>query len=308
MERADKGVNRRDESMQAAVGASPGAWYAAIMPKSRALPAVLFAVAVSALVGGVLGRRAQATADPLTDRYRVFTAALAAVEQEYVEEVESDRLVYSAISGMLQTLDPHSSFLDPRAYAQMRERQEGRYYGLGISISVLDGDITVMSLFEGSPAYRKGIRRGDVIARIEGEDTKGWTSDQAVKQLRGPKGTQVKVGLRRQGYTELIELSVERDEVNIPTLQGVFMIGADTGYVRLNDFSETTDRDLGEALDTLSAKGMKRLLLDLRDNPGGPLDQAIKVSNRFLPQRRHGRLHARPHAQLRPGLPGLRCR
>ncbi len=224
------------------------------MLRNRALPAVLFAVAVSALVGGVLGRRAQATADPLTDRYRVFTAALAAVEQEYVEDVESDRLVYSAISGMLQTLDPHSSFLDPRAYAQMRERQEGRYYGLGISISPIDGDITVMSLFEGSPAYKKGIRRGDVIARIEGQDTKGWTSDQAVKLLRGPKGTQVKVGLRRQGYSDLIELAVERDEVNIPTLKGVFMIGPETGYIRLNDFSETTDRDLGEALETSAAR------------------------------------------------------
>ncbi len=254
------------------------------MPKSRALPAVLFAVAVSALVGGVLGRRAQATSDPLTDRYRVFTAALAAIESGYVEEVESDRLVYSAITGMLQTLDPHSSFLDPRAYAQLRERQEGRYYGLGISITPLDGNITVMSLFEGSPAYRKGIRRGDVIARIEQEDTKGWTSDQAVKALRGPKGTEVKLGLRRQGYTDLIELAVERDEVNIPTIKGVFMIGKDTGYVRLNDFSETTDRDLGEALASLQSKGMTRLLLDLRDNPGGPLDQAIRVSDRFLPK------------------------
>jgi carboxyl-terminal processing protease len=123
-----------------------------------------------------------------------------------------------------------------------------------------------------------------VIARIEGQDTKGWTSDQAVKQLRGPKGTQVKVGLRREGYTDLIELSVERDEVNIPTLKGVFMIDNETGYIRLNDFSETTDRDLGDALETLSGKGMKRLLLDIRDNPGGPLDQAIKVSDRFLPK------------------------
>ena len=260
------------------------AWYAANMQKNRALPAVLFAVAVSALVGGVLGRRAQATSDPLTDRYRVFTAALAAVEQEYVEDVESDRLVYSAISGMLQTLDPHSSFLDPRAYAQLRERQEGRYYGLGISITPIDGDITVMSLFEGSPAYRKGIRRGDVIARIEGQDTKGWTSEQAVKVLKGPKGTQVKLWLRRAGYTDLIELSVERDEVNIPTIKGVFMVDNETGYIRLNDFSETTDRDLGEALETLNGKGMKRLLLDLRDNPGGPLDQAIRVSDRFLPK------------------------
>lgn len=254
------------------------------MHKNRALPAVLFAVAVSALVGGVLGRQAQATSDPLTDRYRVFTAALAAVEQEYVEEVESDRLVYSAITGMLQTLDPHSSFLDPRAYAQLRERQEGRYYGLGISIVPVDGDITVVSLFEGSPAYKKGIRRGDVIARIEGQDTKGWTSEQAVKVLRGPKGSEVNLGLRRQGFTDLIALSVERDEVNIPTIKGAFMVDPQTGYIRLNDFSETTDRDLGLALEALAKRGMSRLLLDLRDNPGGPLDQAIKVSDRFLPQ------------------------
>lgn len=254
------------------------------MYKQRVLPAVLFAVAVSALLGGVLGRRAQATSDPVTERYRTFTAALAAVEREYVEEVPSDRLVYSAINGMLQTLDPHSSFLDPRQYAQMRERQEGRYYGLGISIVSVDGDISVVSLFEGSPAYKRGIRRGDVIARIEKEDTKGWTNEQAVKALRGPKGSTVTLGLRRQGYDALIELTVERDEVNIPTIQGAFMVDDRTGYVRLRDFSETTDRDLGAALDDLRGKGMSRLLLDLRDNPGGPLDQAIKVSDRFLPR------------------------
>lgn len=254
------------------------------MSKQRVIPAVLFAVAVSALVGGVLGRQAQATSDPVTERYRSFTAALAAIEREYVEEVPSDRLVYSAISGMLQTLDPHSSFLDPREYARMRERQEGRYYGLGISIVAVEGDINVVSLFEGSPAYKRGIRRGDVIARIEGEDTKGWTSDQAVKALRGPKGSTVNLGLRRQGYESLIELTVERDEVNIPTIQGAFMVDDTTGYIRLRDFSETTDRDLGAALDQLRGKGMTRLLLDLRDNPGGPLDQAIKVSDRFLPR------------------------
>src|SRR5690606_12797371 len=159
----------------------------------------------------------------------------------------SDRLVYSAINGMLQTLDPHSSFLDPRAYAQLRERQEGRYYGLGISIVPVDGDITVVSLFEGSPAYKRGIRRGDVIAQIEGEDTKGWTSEQAVKALRGPKGSTVNLGLRRQGYESLIALTVERDEVNIPTIQGTFMVDDQTGYIRLRDFSETTDRDLALA-------------------------------------------------------------
>ena len=155
------------------------------MPTDRSFSAAAFVVVVCALIGGLFGRSAVEAQDHVSDQYAVFSKALQAVEASYVGEVEADRLVYSAIGGMLQTLDPHSSFMDPRSYAQMRERQEGRYYGLGISIQVVDGEITVFSLFEGSPAYQKGLRRGDVIARIEGQDTKGWTSDQAVRQLRG---------------------------------------------------------------------------------------------------------------------------
>ena len=151
------------------------------MRSYRSVSAAVFAVVICALLGGFYGRSALVAQDQIPDQYKVFTAALGAVENNYVGEVESDRLVYGAITGMLQTLDPHSSFMDPRSYAQMRERQEGRYYGLGISIQVVDGEITVFSLFEGSPAYQKGLRRGDVIARIEGQDTKGWTSDQAVR-------------------------------------------------------------------------------------------------------------------------------
>ena len=117
---------------------------------------------LSALAGGIFGSRALARQDEVSQQYRVFTAALDAIEKEYVDDVPSDRLIYSAIDGMLHTLDPHSSFFDPKSYAQMRERQEGRYYGLGITIQAIDGDITVMSIFEGSPAYKKGLRRGDV--------------------------------------------------------------------------------------------------------------------------------------------------
>jgi carboxyl-terminal processing protease len=213
----------------------------------------------------------------------VFTAALSAVETTFVGEVESDRLVYSAISGMLQTLDPHSSFFDPRSYAQMRERQEGRYYGLGISIQVADGGITVFSLFEGSPAYQRGLRRGDVIAEIEGQDTKGWTTDQAVRLLRGERGTPVRIGVRRSGYDALIDLEVVRDEIHIPTVRAAFMLDATTGYVLLSEFGENSDDELGRALQDLRQSGMQRLVLDLRNNPGGALDQAIKISNRFLP-------------------------
>jgi carboxyl-terminal processing protease len=254
------------------------------MRTPRIFPVAVLAVVVSALVGGLFGSSVLAKQDQVTQHYRVFTAALAAIDREYVEDVPSDRLVYGAVGGMLQTLDPHSSFFDPKQYAQMRERQEGRYYGLGISIQVIDGDITVMSVFEGSPAYRAGLRRGDVIARIEGEDTKNWLSEQAVKKLKGPKGTKVKISIRRPGYEKLIDMDAERDEVNITTVRGAFMIDAQTGYIKLGDFSETSDREVGDALDKLQAAGMKRLVFDLRDNPGGPLEQAIRIANRFLPR------------------------
>ena len=159
------------------------------MHKKRFVSAAMLAVLLLALAGGFFGRSALATQEGLSEQYEVFTTALRAIETNYVVPVESERLVYSAITGMLQTLDPHSSFMDPKSYAQMRERQEGRYYGLGITITVVDGDITVVSVFEGSPAYLTGLRRGDVIARISGDDTKDWTSDQAVSRLKGPKGT-----------------------------------------------------------------------------------------------------------------------
>ena len=255
------------------------------MGRSRVAALATVTILGSALAGGLFGRSVVASEARIEDHYRTFSAALAAIESRYVEPLDaedSERLVYAAISGMLHTLDPHSSFMDPRQYAQLRERQEGRYYGLGITIQVIDGDITVVGLFEGSPAYRTGIRRGDIIARIAGEDAKGWTSDQAVRKLRGPKGTTIEVSLKRVGFDQLITLDVARDEITIPTVPAAFMVNDDIGYVRLQDFAEHTDRDLGRALDELSAQGMRRLLLDLRGNPGGPLDQAIRVANRFL--------------------------
>src|SRR5918995_5200362 len=224
------------------------------MRSYRSLTAATLAILLSALAGGVFGRSALATEDRLPDHYKTFTAALGAIQANYADKVESDRLVYSAITGMLQTLDPHSSFMDPRTYAQMRERQEGRYYGLGITIVVVGGDITVLSLFEGSPAYQKGLRRGDIIAKITGEDTKGWTSDQAVRKLRGPKGTFVEIGLKRSGYDDLIPLQVMRDEIHIPTIPAYFMVDGQTGYVRLQDFAENTNDELGRALKDLNGK------------------------------------------------------
>ncbi len=254
------------------------------MPRYRSLPAAAILLALSACAGAYFGRTALAAQDQVSEQYKIFTAGLKAVEDVYVGDADSDRVIYGAITGMLQTLDPHSSFMDPRAYAQTRERQEGRYYGLGITIQVINGDVIVASVFEDSPAYETGLRRGDVIARIETEDTKGWTSEQTVGRLKGPRGTFVNISLRRGGHEKLIDLRVRRDEVHIPTVAAAVMLDDTTGYIKLTEFAENSDRELGRSLGDLTKRGMKRLVFDLRGNPGGQLDQAILISSRFLPK------------------------
>lgn len=242
------------------------------------------AVVLSAIAGGVFGGQVLARQDSMTRQFDAFASAVAAIEANYVDEVDVEQLVSRAVSGMLQTLDPHSNYMDAQSYKRLRERQQGSYPGLGISINVVDGGITVMSLFEGSPAYRAGLRRGDVIARIEGDNAIGMSSDDAVSRLRGPKGTAVNISVRRDGYEELIDMQVERDEIRIATVEAAFMIDDETGYIRLGDFSETSNEELTAAMSALREEGFSRLMLDLRGNPGGPLDQAIKVSNQFLPR------------------------
>lgn len=250
----------------------------------KSIPAAALVIAVCAAIGGLLGGRVSATdsRDRVEDRYRIYTAALAAIEQQYVEKVENAPAIYGSVDGMLRTLDPHSSFFDPSSYAQMRERQEGKYPGIGVTIVAANDDVTVTALFEGSPAYKAGIRRGDVIAKVGNESAKGWTTRQVTEKVRGPKGTTVNVSIRRPGADTLIDLTVARDEINITTVRAAFMLQPGTGYVRLQDFSETSDDEIQAALKKLSGQGMSQLVLDLRDNPGGPLDQAIAIASHFL--------------------------
>ena len=197
------------------------------MPIHATLPSavrlVLSAVAVSALVGGLFGPTpARRPTRRFPNHYKRFTAALSAIESNYVDKVDSDRLIYGAMRGMLGTLDPHSSFFDPREYAQMRERQEGRYYGLGISISTIDNYITaVRACSKARPRTRQGIRRGDIIAKIEGEETKGWTTRAGAEQAARPEGHAVQIEIKRRGYDDPIPLDVTRDEVYMPTGPGV---------------------------------------------------------------------------------------
>src|SRR5882762_4275355 len=249
-------------------------------------------VVVATLAGGLLGGRVLAGGSRLSDHLRLYTAIVGAVEEEYVDDVKSDRLVSASIREMLRTLDPHSNFFEAKEYTNLQERQKGSYYGLGITVQSIDGNITVVSPFEGTPAHRLGIRAGDVISKIENEDARGMAIDDAVKRLRGPKGTPVHITIVRQGYDQPLEFTVIRDEIPLHSVPYFFMASKKTGYIRLVDFNETTacrpgdpadcEKELERALRTLSQQGATSVILDIRDNPGGLLDQAFAVSNLFL--------------------------
>jgi carboxyl-terminal processing protease len=266
-----------------------------IVPRMRLTrigAASLALLLASTLAGGLLGSRALAGGSRLSEHLRLYSALLAAIEDEYVDELKSERLVAFSIREMLRTLDPHSSFLENREYGQLQERQKGSYYGLGITVQSVDGNITVVSPFEGTPAFRLGIRAGDVIASIEGEDARGMSIDDAVKRLRGAKGTPVRITIVRQGYDSPLEFTVIRDEIPLHSVPYRFMLDERTGYIRLQDFNETTacrpgepaacEREMEAALSELREQGARGLVLDIRDNPGGLLDMAFAVSNLFL--------------------------
>ena len=249
-------------------------------------------VVVSGASGALFGDRVLAGGGRLSDQLRLYTAAVAAIQDQYAEEVTSDRLVSASIREMLRTLDPHSNFLETKEYSSLQERQRGSYYGLGVTVQAGDGNISVVAVFEGTPAYRLGIRPGDIISRIETEDARGMSIDDAVKRLRGPKGSPVHIWIVRQGYDAPLEFTVIRDEIPLHSVPYSFMATKTTGYVRLTDFNETTacrpsdpkdcERELEKALRKLRESGATSIVLDIRDNPGGLLDQAFAVSNLFL--------------------------
>ncbi|MEE8111944.1 MAG: S41 family peptidase [Acidobacteriota bacterium] len=253
--------------------------------KQKTLFWSVFFVLAGSLLGGVSEHRTAATTDQVTeDSLRTFTEILSLIEHRYMEEVEPDELIYSAIRGILKDLDPHSNFLDPAAYGAMREEQRGRFSGLGIVISKpsVEEPITVISPIQGTPADRAGIRAGDVISHIEGVETLGMTADQAVHRLKGPKGTPVTITVSRPGTEDPLSFTIVRDDISTVSIQHAYLIRPSVGYIKINNFTRTTHRELQTKLQELRAQGMQNLLLDLRGNPGGLLDQAVKVSEQFL--------------------------
>jgi len=241
----------------------------------------LFALALAA--GGLLGDRLLALTDQTRDTLRLYTDLVKVAHDKYGAEVSYRDLVYASIQGMIRTLDPHTTFLVAEEYQGMREKQQTSYYGLGILVGVRNGQLTVIAPLEGTPGARLGIQPGDVISTIEGEPTETMSLDEAVSKLKGPKGTQVHITIARRGMDKPIEMAVTRAEIPQTTVRLAYMITPTTGYVQVAEFSRGTGAEVAEAIDKLKAKGMTRLLLDLRNNGGGLLDPAIEVCEELLP-------------------------
>ena len=215
------------------------------------------------------------------ENLKIFTEVLSYVEANYVEEVEPEQVIHGAIRGMLRSLDPHSSFMPPEMFGEMQVETEGRFGGLGIEITIRDDVLTVVSPIEGTPAFRAGIQAGDKIVLVEGESTKDMTLIEAVKKLRGPEGTEVTIGILRAGFTEPKDFTIVRAVIKIQSVRWT-KLPEDVGYIKVRSFQKTTVNEVKEALQDLESQGISALVLDLRNNPGGLLDQAIAVSEVFL--------------------------
>ena len=246
---------------------------------------VVFAVfLVGVLIGSGQSQKVSALSNSTYEDLKVFTDVLGLIQKDYVEETKSKDLIYGAIKGMLETLDPHSAFMPPNMYKEMQEETRGRFEGLGIEITIKDSMLTVVSPIEGTPAYKAGILAGDQIIKIDGEPTKNFTLMDSVKRLRGPKGTKVTISILREGFTKPKDVTLVREVIPVRSVRHE-LLEKNYGYLRISQFQEKTDDEFEKAMKALQeeSKGtLKGLILDLRNNPGGLLDQAVKISDRFI--------------------------
>jgi carboxyl-terminal processing protease len=277
------------------------------MKQSRRAGWFIFAtLVVCAMLGGLYGPQVEATTANDNDSsfqtsLREFTSVYDKIQENYASPVDPNKAIYGptnsnflgAIPGMLRTLDPHSNFFDPRAFAMLREDQEGRYFGVGMSIQSRPGKMGKLVTFvvapiPGSPAFKAGLRPGDVIEEVNGKSAVGLDSslneqtDKVAKMLKGPRGTIVKVLVRREGATKPLTFTITRGEITQPSVDDVFMVKPHVGYIHISRFNETTNSELTAALKKLDAEHMDGLILDLRGNPGGLLQEAVEVSDHFL--------------------------
>jgi carboxyl-terminal processing protease len=257
----------------------------------RSLFSVTLFLAICGLAGMAANQRlrAQSASDESTlrDSLHKFTDVYAVVEDNYATPLTSDAVdksIYDgAIPSMLHVLDPHSNFFDPKAFHDMREEQHGHYYGVGMQIQPQNTKIVVVAPFEGTPAYKAGIRPGDVILFVDGKTTDGMDSTAVAGLLKGAKGTHVQVTMGREGTEKPLVFDLIRDEISRPSVDLAYMIRPGIGYIHVTNFQETTSHEVGDALASLSVSGpLKGLMIDLRGNPGGLLNEAVNMSDKFL--------------------------
>ena len=259
------------------------------VPSGSTRGIILFAMVifVSAMLGRLVYepqlRANAANSDDMQDSVKQFTRVLSVVERNYADPVDTDKAIYDgAIPGMLHVLDPHSNFFDPKQYALFREEQEGKYYGVGMIVTNRENQTVVQAPFVNSPAYKAGIRPGDVILKVDGKVCTGLTTTEVADMLKGAKGTAVHISLGREGWEQPIEVTVVRDEIPRPGVEFSTMVKPGIGYVRVSTFNETTDEDLSEALKQLDVSKLDGLIIDLRNNGGGLLNQAVGMADMFL--------------------------
>jgi carboxyl-terminal processing protease len=253
----------------------------------RSLLLVVLAILVCGFLGSLFGQRAnssQPSSDTdVRDSLRSFSQVYDVVEQNYAEPVNADKAIFNgAIPGMLRVLDPHSNFFDPKSYSLLREEQRGKYYGVGMSVGPRNNKVIVLMPFVGTPAYKVGIHPGDVIAAVDGKATDNLSTSEVADLLKGPKGTQVRITILREGAPKPMEFTVTRDEIPRYSVDLHFLIRPGIGYLHVTGFQETTDKEVQDALDQFG--NISGMILDLRQNPGGLLSEGVGMADKFLPK------------------------
>src|SRR3984893_12311575 len=257
-----------------------------VRSSGRALILVVFILVTCGFLGIVFGQKINPSAAPggdadVRDSLRQFATVYDVVEQNYAEPVNPDKAIYNgAIPGMLHVLDPHSNFFDPKAYSLLREDQRGKYYGVGMTVGPRNNKVIVIAPFVGTPAYRAGIRPGDIIAAVDGKPTDNMSTGDVADLLKGPKGTTVHITILREGAAKPLEFAVVRDEIPRYSVDLHFLIKPGIGYMHVSGFNETTEHEVADALDQMG--DLKGLILDLRQNPGGLLNEGVGVADKFL--------------------------
>jgi carboxyl-terminal processing protease len=246
-------------------------------------PSLTTATAASKPRGAESNYSSKSSATLTDDQLKVFSQALDLVERNYAEPKTSKDLVYGAIQGAVGSLDPHSSFMTPDEFKELQVETKGKFSGIGIEITLKDRKLIVVSPIEGTPAYRAGIQAGDQIVKVDGTPTKNISITDAVRKIRGPKGSHVTVTINRQGFSKPQDFSIVRDIIPIHSVKARLIDGG-YGYIRVSNFQDQTDRDLRNYLSKMrqAPHPIKGLILDLRNDPGGLLDQAVMVSDEFL--------------------------